>query len=79
MRELSKTEMAEVSGAGLLGGLANIAGSIVNSAVHSITGTIGVWVSGIGYAVGATVGLGMSFLDSIASIFTGGKTTTPKE
>ncbi len=69
MRELSKTEMAEVSGAGLLGNIADAVGSIANSAVHSVAGVVSVWTSGIGYAIGATVGIGMGFLDSIANIF----------
>lgn len=71
MRELSKTEMTEVSGAGLLGDVANILGSITNSAVHSVASAVSVWTSGIGYAIGATVGIGMGFLDSIANIFKG--------
>lgn len=69
MRELSKTEITTVSGAGLLGEIANIAGKITNSAVHTVAGMVSVWTSGISYGIGATVGLGVSFVENIANMF----------
>ncbi|MFI8416580.1 hypothetical protein ACQKDS_09010 [Serratia sp. NPDC078593] len=69
MRELSKVEMQEVSGAGLIGDIFGTLGKVTDLAVNTVAGMIGNIAGNIGNSIGSIIGMGMGFFDNIGKIF----------